>query len=241
MFTARPHQHDMPWGDGIDHETWSMMLSPRAWEDCADDEMIHVYPCLLPRNGGVPPRVRERIVEAAACLRRSLEPHGRAAAARRPRLRLFPVLRVDHGGDKAILELLDQLLAEIDADGVRAYDPESAALFAFTTGIHPAYIWCEALLSHEVFKAMGWLGHLARGRPAFMPRDVALYVNDVVHVSAAATVIDGLCPALALEPAAAKALRSAAKRCLEGRFALVRPARCFGLVYRPPTSAGRPH
>ena len=83
--------------------------------------------------------------------------------------------------DAAALALIDAVLSEVDDDALRDYEPEDAGFFAHTTGIHPAYFWPEALVSHELFTTLGWLGHYQRRRFVTMPVDVADYLTDTIR------------------------------------------------------------
>lgn len=86
-------------------------------------------------------------------------------------------------GDLEAFALVNALSREIDAGALRSFDCGSAAIYSFTAGIHAAYLWPEALLSHEFYTAVGWLGHLWRGREARLPGDLAEYFGDVIDLA----------------------------------------------------------
>ena len=85
--------------------------------------------------------------------------------------------------DREAFALVNALSCEIDAGALRVFDCGSAAIYSFIVGIHAAYLWPEALLSHELYTAVGWLGHLWRGREARMPGDLAEYFEDVIGLA----------------------------------------------------------
>ena len=87
----------------------------------------------------------------------------------------------ERAADAAALAFIDAVLSEVDDDALRDFDPEDAGVLAHTTGIHPAYFWPEALVSHELFTTLGWLGHYQRRRPVTMPVDVADYLADTIQ------------------------------------------------------------
>ena len=64
------------------------------------------------------------------------------------------------------------------------YESKLAASLAFWIGLHPLYIWQEALLSHEMFLTLGWLGHVRHRGGAWMPAAVAEYLVDVIAIDA---------------------------------------------------------
>ena len=86
----------------------------------------------------------------------------------------------ERAAELAVLAFIDTVSSEIDDGALRTFDFEDAAVFAHATGIHPAYVWPEALVSHELFTALGWLGHHQRKRPVTMPPDVADYFADTI-------------------------------------------------------------
>ena len=63
-----------------------------------------------------------------------------------------------------------------------SYEPQLAASLAFWIGLHPVYVWQEALLSHEMFLTLGWLGLLRYRGGAWMPAAVAEYLFDVMEI-----------------------------------------------------------
>ncbi|WP_131195609.1 hypothetical protein [Lichenihabitans psoromatis] len=92
-------------------------------------------------------------------------------------------LRSEAGDDafeQAALSLLDEVVDETMTERLRPFDGTTATMLAFHSGVHPAYLWPAAALSHARETSAGWLGHVARGRPAMMPHDVAEYFIDVI-------------------------------------------------------------
>ena len=106
------------------------------------------------------------------------------AIARRSRNDWFktdaPGPGAERAAESAVLAFIDAVSSEVNDGALRDFALEDAALFAHATGIHPAYVWPEALLSHEFFTALGWLGHYQRRRFVTMPSDVVDYFADTI-------------------------------------------------------------
>ena len=198
-------------------ESWSYIRGMGDFVACDPMEYIRVFPRLLPRDGRVPVALRAHLSRCLAVLawRSMVRGDGvaidglhakqdqavadMAVLGRQEHERWFPGDAADPSPaaprtvsgrpvrEREALALVAALRREIDDAALRTFDPDVAALFAFTTGIHAAYLWPDALLSHEFYTAVGWLGHLSRGRRADMPADLAEYFDDVIDVASDGT------------------------------------------------------
>ncbi|WP_158809362.1 hypothetical protein [Beijerinckia sp. L45] len=194
------------WDDDVGSGCWSSLRAVRDWSDIGED-MLRIYPRLLPRSGLIPKPVADRIAECVAVLAwrlcgsdsassplRAISPYAVQEVGRAKTAAWFPLQTrgwlgfpkrsefwTSRDEDLNALNLLDALLCSIKTESVGPFSEATAAEFAFRTGIHPAYIWPEALLSNQLFTAVGWLGYVARGRGARMSHDMAEYLLDVLH------------------------------------------------------------
>ena len=185
---------------------WCRVVAVDSFLQCSADELFRVYPRLMPSNGVVPDTLKSHLSRCVAvrALRLSRHADGVAcdASAGLPTLASMDSAETlalarrspddwfkteiagpeeERAADAAALALIDAVLSEVDDDALRAFDPDDAGVFAHTTGIHPAYLWPEALVSHELFTTLGWLGHYQRRRPVTMPVDVADYLADTIQ------------------------------------------------------------
>ncbi len=196
------------WTSSPAQERWSHISAVDDFAACDPAQYIRVFPRLLPRPGcPVPVALRAHItrclavlawrsraegddgpmrilcgatrVEADEMMALGAREHGPwfAGAGPGPVRSVSPDRALDEGEAFA---LVVALRGEIDRGALRPLDRDEAAIFAVVTGIHPAYLWPEALLSHEFYTAAGWLGHLWRRGRADMPRDLADYFDDVL-------------------------------------------------------------
>ena len=220
MTSAHSGYDQTAWGADPWVSSWNCLTSVKSFADCSPDQYIRVMPRLLPRDGTVPPTIRDHLAKCVASLvapsKRLDQARGGAMSRRLANAVVGLALRVRrqhdagrlahkadpldparHDPDSKVAErasailspsILDGLLREIDKGTLRRFDTEVAALFTFSTGIHAVYLWPEALLSHEFFTAVGWLGHVRRGRRATMPKDLAEYFVDVLVRSVLDTV-----------------------------------------------------
>jgi hypothetical protein len=196
------------WGDGFEHDGFSEILAVDDWRSCAADEYIRVFPRLI-SPGRLPDCLNRHIKEFLAvwlwrCFQdkardapvrlRSIDASAATTVGRCKQGAWFPqqphwrqvVLREARAGGPASLDVhaaliaIDELLCALDAGDRPAYDVGQAARFAFWTGVHPVYVWPQALLSHQLFTTIGWLGHCARGRCAVLPPDIAEFLLDSI-------------------------------------------------------------
>jgi hypothetical protein len=193
------------WGDGFHDDKWHHLLALKSWDRCDPDEMIRVFPQLLDGNGPAE-AVRTRLVEGVAVLSRrlrmsdgvdeprslsaeELESQGRSASARWfGRSMDFASWRPFGGArsrdrDRAALRLLDELAVEIARGDLRPFEPAAALEVAYWSGIHPVYLWPEALLDHALFTAVGWIGHAERYGQALMTQDIAEFFGSTLYVT----------------------------------------------------------
>ncbi len=205
MIGAEQHPSRLAGASGAAASDWCRVVAVDSFLQCSADDLFRVFPRLMPRNGVVPDALKSHLSRCVAirALRLSRPADGvpvgapsglpslssmdnaeALALARRSPDDWFKTeiagLEEERAADAAALAFIDAVLSEVDDDALRDFDPEDAGTFAHTTGIHPAYFWPEALVSHELFTAIGWLGHYQRRRPVTMPVDVADYLADTI-------------------------------------------------------------
>ena len=184
---------------------WGYVIAVDNFLQCSPDDLFRVFPRLMQRSGTVPAVLRSHLsrciaIRALRLADRSCGPHTGAsiglpsltsmdhgetlALARRSRDDWFMTdsafPEAERAGESAVLAFIDSVLSEVHDGSLREFKRVDAAAFAYATGIHPAYLWPEALLSHELFTAMGWLGHYQRRRVVTMPPDVGDYLADTI-------------------------------------------------------------
>ena len=149
------------WGDGFVDDDFSVLSSIRSWDDLDSDQYVRFYGRLAvgddPVAGSIVTHLSRRVDFLSA------DPAS-----------VSPVQ----------LAFLRDVLRRVREGIVGPAPGEAICLFAFLTGIHPAYVWSDAFPTHERDTAAGWLGVLASRRPAFMPIEVADYLMDVIDVQA---------------------------------------------------------
>lgn len=217
------------------------MARVHRWDLLHPDEVVRFFPGLITTAGhaDLPLELLEQAV--AAGWRRVLA-RARATSTRRDETQeaaWFPAqgpLRAavdwllgerpeaEIAGEDGAIPALEALLARRRAGQRVPYTEPLALTLAFHAGVHPAYLWDEALPLHEVATAIGWIGVLARGRRALLPRDIAATLADGIALGANATgrCRDhrfGLC---GLDAPQWGLLGRAASRCLAGKRDLVR-------------------
>jgi hypothetical protein len=203
-------------------------------------ECVAVLAWCLRDSGGASRRGRQPDIEDVVGEPKSVTPHfvattGRDGAARWFCGRRWPKrnlvgLAARHAPDldryTQALALIDDIASEIGRGNLRAYDSRTAAEIAYWTGIHPIYLWPDALLSNAFYTSVGWIGHAERYGQAFMTRDIADYFMS-------ALVMDGMRKARVLDTRLQPYLRSArdaalifgsARRCLRGSRPIIRLA-----------------
>ena len=190
--TTSPHRQRIAvpdgrraWAGSSAQKEWSRAFETVAWDRRSSDDFICVLPHLM---GGspLPSCVLEHFADRLA------SPHG--AAAPRPFLPRWlakrPIAaRAEATGGAARPQVPPTTRAELKVlfDALRLgmtlpYEPQLAASLAFWIGLHPVHVWQEALLSHEMFLTLGWLGLLRYRGGAWMPAAVAEYLFDVIEI-----------------------------------------------------------
>lgn len=186
----------------VGRESWRLVATLDDFSACDPSDYIRVFPRLLPRPGTVPVVLRAHITRCLAVLAWRACAEGNSApmtvlcANTRVSLADMTALGArEHDAwfqpdrSAAVRSIIDEteafalvgaLQREMSGAALRPFDHATAALFSFTTGIHAAYLWPEALLSHEFFTAAGWLGLVWRCGAADMPSDLAEYFDDVI-------------------------------------------------------------
>lgn len=242
------------WGEGLVDDSWAQVAGVDRWDRVHPDEMLRLYPALVAtavrsqpligrleqaiavrwrrlsmRAGGQALRLRSLDENALTLL---ADAHERAWFSHAGRLRsaLDRLLGIGPGpvaptpGEEAAVLALDDILIAWRDGRTAPYAEHRALNLAFYAGIHPAYLWREAVTVHECATAIGWLGVVARGRDALLPRDVAATLADSIVRSAAATgwPRDQRFALCGLTPFQWGAIGEAARHCLEGDRKIVR-------------------
>ena len=197
------------WGDGFASDSLQDMCGVSDWDFCAPDEYSLIFPRLLPRDGRLPVPLRSHLETCVAvrAWRLSESMVGQAPLVLTSRLpdeayaaqcyrdwfaerdassalmwsfRMPRVCPARVTAERTLLTLLDEILFAVQRNADLNFDAAFEAQFAFGSGIHPAYLWPECLLSHARGMTAAWLGHLDRGRAALMPPTVAEYVIEAL-------------------------------------------------------------
>ena len=156
------------WGDGFADDDWRELTRVRDWSRVATDELVRLFPALVPTSARPPAAIVTVVTERATAIDAELNadrpnrPTGWAASA-------------------ADAEFLRRVASCESPRDVAASD---MARFAYLTGIHPAYVWPQAAALAEWGAAAAWLGALSRRGAAFLPEEVAEYFVDVASINA---------------------------------------------------------
>jgi len=109
-----------------------------------------------------------------------------------------------------------------------------ATLAAIHTSFNPAYLYPQLTAHHETFAVAGWLGWLARARPALLPVYVAEPLVDLLdHVDGGSAPADAIVAYYADQVVGRESLRRRARRVLARGMALP-------ITPRPIASGGDP-
>lgn len=190
------------WQGSAAQREWHASLTTQAGDRFASSSLIFVMPNLLglrplpavllkhfsarlaaiagdKRSRKPPPHwlsPGSRGLSIAAFLRGRLAPSGTGDSSRIE----------DKSGSESVkdseLARLKALLATLRLSLTPVYCSQLAASLAVQIGLHPAYVWDEALLSSEMFLTLGWLGLLLDRGSAWMPAAVAEYFADVIGI-----------------------------------------------------------
>jgi hypothetical protein len=244
FFARSPNS--LPWGDGFELDGWRDFASTTSWELCSTDEFLRVFPRLIPSCNSVPICIVAHLEECLAVLTWRMSRRGTttqpikegsatpqesniSGQLREPYwfpdapawMRIFvsrtePSIAGEREAEAALY--IDRLLAELRTGTLPPFREDGSARFAYWTGVHPVYLWPEALVSHELFTAIGWLGYSIRGRGAMLPRDIAEYFCQVLVRDGSGTYCtdDEILASYIRSPEMAKALHNFANRRLAG-------------------------
>ena len=202
---AEPHASRLAAASDANANEWCRVVAVDSFLQCSADDLFRVFPRLMPQDGAVPDALKSHLSRCLAvrALRLAHQTDGASSDASTGLPPLASMSCVEalalarrspddwfngeiagpeagRAADVAAVALIDAVLSELDDDALRHFDPEDAGILAHATGVHPAYLWPEALLSHELFTAIGWLGHYQRRRPVPMPIDVVDYFADTI-------------------------------------------------------------
>ena len=193
------------WGDGFDEDGWAELARVDDWACCSPDEYLRIFPQLVPRDRVLPLVLWTHLEDCVAARAWRLRFVGEISALRsldadkvetlgpqvcaswfsrradvRWTLRGGGIADDDLAAELDGLRFVDDMLRAVIDTTVPAFDESLATSFAFCTGIHPVYLWPEAVLAHQLHTAAAWLGHVGRGRRAYMPSDIAEYFLGVI-------------------------------------------------------------
>jgi hypothetical protein len=187
------------WGDGFASDRFASLARLRDWRLCSDDELVFLFPCLARGSAPVPERLHDW-VKACAAANRGVEMApgfskgsfvaNAGASTRKLHVsswleQVSAFLGVSRKSDRPIpppagaIPLCEDVLKHLDANEPYAFDENDSALFAFFSGLHPAYVGAVNPIYYERDTAAGWLGHINRGRPALVPSMLADYLIDI--------------------------------------------------------------
>ena len=210
------------WGDGFAADNLDALAGVTSWDEVTSDEYVLYFPRLARHDRDVPQNLTARlttIVSARAGMSSHRLDGAQGLLARINGVFGGPAKRLpDVAANRNIPALLQGLLTDLLAGRTPTYDDDTAALAAFGSGIHPAYFWPEAAVCAGRGVVAGWLGHLNRGRAAFVPEMVAEYLEDTLSGDRLDPLIVELCGG----DANRRTLVKAAGRRLRGEDPVVR-------------------
>lgn len=237
------------WGEGFANDSWAQVARVDRWDLVHPDELVRLFPALVAsasrsellighleeavavrwrriraRTNGRDLRLQS--LDAGALTRLAddheaawFPPSGPLRSLLGQLLGTGSRIEAPSPSEEAALLALDDLLTALRAGRAVPYTEHRALGLAFHAGIHPAYIWSEALELHECATAMGWLGVVARGRDALIPPDIAATLADTIAAGMQATgrPRDQRFALCGLTPAQWGAVGLEARQCLGGR------------------------
>ena len=247
----RRRSADAVWGEGFADDGWADLVRVDRWDLVHPDEFLRFFPGLVATaaDAAVLP---ERLEQAVAVRWRRMTTRGAPDLALRSLpakalarlgeahesewfpapgpLRsildqlLGPLGEIPAPGEDAAILTLDALLAARRAGWTPPYTEHAALTVAFHAGIHPAYLWSEAVPQHESATAVGWLGVVMRGRRAFLPGDIAATLAGCIAEGPEETgrLRDQRLALCGFTPTQWGLIGRAARRCLEGKRDVVR-------------------
>jgi hypothetical protein len=196
------------WGDGFADDDWRELTRVREWSRVSTDELVRLFPALVPTSGRPPAAIVAILTERATAIDADLN------ADRSNR-------QTGWSAGAADAEFLRRVAS---SDSPRDAATSDMARFAYLTGIHPAYVWPQAAALAEWGAAAAWLGALSRRGAAFLPEEVAEYFVDGASINADGdvTLRDPLIADLARRCVDPAELLRAVRRRREGAAAVVR-------------------
>ncbi len=197
------------WGDGFASDSLRDMARVRHWDELHPDEHAFLHPALLPMHGEIPEPVVRRLTSAVAVrtwrhsvlagvpVQRRATPLAEHWDWYAPSL--IPLVawrRLGWGQasparlarDAYVLDHLSGVLRDIRCSKP-TFTRHSEAVVAFGAGFHPGYIWGESAMAPERGLVAAWLGHVDRGRKAYMPPAVAESLADIHYAGRDADIV----------------------------------------------------
>jgi len=214
------------WGDGFVDDDWRELTRVRDWREVSPDELVRLFPALVPTDGRAPAPVAALAIAQAEAI--DAGRNAERAQRRTPGTE-------SGAADAAFLRRAVSPESPSDAD---TWD---MARFAYLTGVHPAYVWPQAVTLAAWGATAAWLGALARRGAAFVPEEVAEYFADVAPVGpdGAGAIRDPLIADLVRRCADPVDLLRAVRRRRDGSSVIVRrqfpdqrQSRLFGALRR---------
>lgn len=195
------------WGDPFADDGWREVARVSDWTSLDESELFRFMPGLRKTMSGLrPPLLR------SAFERCTDRPYGISCAARRSK-HVAPDGLEDHRQGIALV----RRLARQPIENTEPFSERDAVRVALVSGVHPAFVWSEALVSHDRFAAFAWLGCLGRARRALLPPEVAGYIVETFQVHGKRiTASDTTMSRLLRSDTVSRALLSAAKKRLTG-------------------------
>ncbi len=242
------------WGDGFADDAWPELTAVDGWATLHPDEYLRLFPRLAapvrdPRTSATLLRHLDEAIavwtsrlgeatrfagsgDATVAGETSQRPHGtwfgRPSWIERARDRVASRCRgasaTRSGDDMAALDALVPVRSALQRGEVLPFSEPRALAIAFYAAIHPAYLWPAALAFHECATATGWLGVVARRRPALMPLDVATFLGGAIDLREAnhGRLHDGRLALCTLSPSQWAVIARAAQSRIAGRREVVR-------------------
>jgi hypothetical protein len=175
------------WGDGFVDDDWRELTRVRDWSHVTTDELVRLFPALVPTDGRVPAPIAELVAAQAEAIDASTR-----AAIGAPSGGVLSFGK-NSAGDHARRKAANGEASAADAaflrravshEAPRDADSWDMARFAYLAGVHPAYVWPQAVTVAAWGATAAWLGALARRGAAYLPVEVAEYIADVAPVDA---------------------------------------------------------
>lgn len=242
------------WGEGCVDDSWAQVARVDRWDLVHPDEVLRLFPALIAASGKstlLIGRLEQALAVRWHQLRvragghglrlKSFDANALTTLADVHEAAWFPLpgplqsamdwllgsgpgSGAQNAGEEAAVLALDDLLIALRAGSAVPYAEPRALSLAFYAGIHPAYIWSEALTLHDCATAIGWLGVVACGRGALLPPDIAATLSDsiVEGTQGAGRPRDQRFAFCGLTPPQWGSIRRAARQCLEGKRDIVR-------------------